>query len=197
MSFYFSKKNAQNFVKESYQKMYNIASLKNFSKHLLKKSFILDLGCGGGQDSLIFAQQGHTVTGIDITSEVIRLAKKKVNHPKVTFKKSSFEKFSTSKKFDGIWCAKVFHFIPLEDQNAFIKKVYKILKPGGVFYLTSKTTDKRIDYELNDGEYGTTRKRLTRKTFESILRKNGFQIMYFKYWNKKVGMEIIAKKNIV
>jgi len=195
MTFKFPKEDVSKFVKESYKEMYNMPGLKKFSKHLPIHSSILDLGCGGGQDALFFAKHNHQVIGIDTTAEIIKIAKNKAKHPNITFKTSSFEKFSTKEKFDGIWCAKVFHFIPIKNQIAFIKKVYAHLKPGGIFYLTSKTSDKRKDYELPDGQNGSLRKRLTKKTFETILRKNGFRIIHFKYWKNKIGMEIIAKRN--
>jgi len=195
MPFTISKKAAEKHVKESFELMYNLPALKQFSKHPSSDTLVLDLGCGGGQDSLYLAKQNFKVMAIDISSEMIKIAKRKVKHQNVKFKKCSFETFSTNDKFSGIWCAKVFHFIPIKKQTAFIKKAASCLESGGVLYITSKTTEKRKDYELPDGYCNTIRKRLTRKTFESIVRKNGFKIIKFKYWKNKVGMEILAKKN--
>jgi guanosine-3',5'-bis(diphosphate) 3'-pyrophosphohydrolase len=192
MTFNFPKKAVKKFVKESYKEMYNVPALKRFLKHLPANSSILDFGCGGGQDSLFMAQKGNFVTGIDITAEMIRLAKKKAKHSNTAFKKSSIESFFSKQKFDGIWSSKVFKFIPLKKQDAVIKKVFSILKPGGVLYITAKPSDKRRDYEVV--ERGSVRKLITRKTFESLLRENGFRIVHFQYWKNKVGMEIIAKK---
>jgi 2-polyprenyl-3-methyl-5-hydroxy-6-metoxy-1,4-benzoquinol methylase len=39
----------------------------------------IDLGCGTGNNSIYLAKQGYDVTGIDITSMAIRLAKEKAD----------------------------------------------------------------------------------------------------------------------
>ena len=192
MPFKFPKKEILAFVKESYKEMYNIPGLNKFLKYLQSNSSILDLGCGGGQDSLFLAKKGHNVTGIDITAEIIKLAKKKAKHQNTNFKKSSIKTFSPKQKFDGVWFSKVFKFIPLKNQQAVVKKINSFLKPGGVLYITAVPSDKRKDYETI--KRGSARKLITRKTFESLLRKNGFRIIHFKYCKNKVGMEIIAKK---
>lgn len=193
MTFKFPQKEVVKFVNESYKEMYNVPGLNKFLKHLPSQSSILDLGCGGGQDSLYMAKKEHNITGIDITAEIINIAKKKAKHPNTSFKKSSIESFSSKQKFDGIWFSKVFKFISIKKSPAVIKKIYSLLKPGGILYITATPSDKRKDYEYE--LRGSTRKMITRKTFEELLRKNGFRIVHFKYWKGKVGMEAIAIKS--
>ncbi len=193
MTFKFPQKEVVKFVNESYKEMYNVPGLNKFLKHLPSQSSILDLACGGGQDSLFLAKKGHNILGIDITAEIIKLAKKKAKHPNTTFKQSSIKAFSSKRKFDGVWFSKAFKYIPLKESSAVIKKIYSLLKPGGILYITATPSDKRKDYEYE--LRGSTRKMITKKTFEELLRKNGFRIVHFKYWKGKVGMEAIAIKS--
>lgn len=46
----------------------------------LPKSRILILGCGSGNDAAYFAEQGHVVTGVDISPEALQRAKDKYSH---------------------------------------------------------------------------------------------------------------------
>ena len=50
-------------------------SIKSNSLKVLKGLKILDVGCGGGISSEPFARMGAKVTGIDLSSELIRVAK--------------------------------------------------------------------------------------------------------------------------
>lgn len=51
-----------------------VAQLASEKRHIGKA---LDLGCGTGSHSIFLAQQGFTVTGIDISPTAIRLAREK------------------------------------------------------------------------------------------------------------------------
>lgn len=50
-------------------------SLKKFIKLLPGKAKVLDVGCGGGQDSKFLTESGYTVFGIDVSKDMIKLAK--------------------------------------------------------------------------------------------------------------------------
>ncbi|MCC6323403.1 class I SAM-dependent methyltransferase [Candidatus Nomurabacteria bacterium] len=55
-----------------------------FISLLPKGAHILDVGCGGGRDAKYFIKKGFKVTGIDMSSVLINIAKKEV--PKASFK---------------------------------------------------------------------------------------------------------------
>jgi len=48
---------------------------KDFAEKHAKGKTVLDIGCGSGQVSLLFAMNGATVTGIDFAPQMIELAK--------------------------------------------------------------------------------------------------------------------------
>ncbi len=98
------------------------------------KSFF-DFGCGSGFLTEIIS--GHqifrNVTGIDISSEQVRLFNKK-------FKKENYKAIVSditdtdfeSNSFDVAGCYSVLHHI--YDYKAAVTEITRVLKPGGIFY---------------------------------------------------------------
>lgn len=98
---------------------------------------VLDVGCGGGEDSVLLAKNGLEVTGIDVRQEAIHnshmLAKiKKVN---VNFIHQDIFKYKTKKKFDIILCLGMLHFLDLKNSRKAIKKIQKLTSKGGINYI--------------------------------------------------------------
>lgn len=74
-------------ISEWYETTENVDEMKNWEKSRLKKwesmvtkrfpekAKILDVGCGLGREAFILADMGFTVTGIDISHEVIKQVK--------------------------------------------------------------------------------------------------------------------------
>ncbi|MFA6537652.1 MAG: class I SAM-dependent methyltransferase [Patescibacteria group bacterium] len=184
----------QEYTKQhGYGEQLSIPSLKKFLSFLPKNAEILDVGCGGGQDSKFLSDNGCSVLGIDVSREMIKLAKK--FSPKSNFKITDMMKLSSMKKYDGIWCCRVFHHISIKDQEEFLDKLKSLLKKNGILYLTSVVSDKKTDYEAFDsGNDGLLKKRLTAKNFKKLIAQLNFEIIKFKYWVGKKGMEVIARK---
>ena len=81
---------------------------QNFAQELLKrgKKSILEIGCGNGRDSILFALAGLKVTAIDIVPEAIEIAKENAKDAgvEIDFQVGSAEslKFSDS-SFDSVF----------------------------------------------------------------------------------------------
>ncbi|MCY1721633.1 methyltransferase domain-containing protein [Prolixibacteraceae bacterium Z1-6] len=98
---------------------------------------ILDLGCGPGLYSEIFAKKGHRVTGVDISKNSIDYAQKTardkgldIEYINASYLELEFEK----DKYDLI----VLIYTDLGvltpyDRNRLLKTIYKTLKKGGIF----------------------------------------------------------------
>ncbi len=180
-------------TKHGYEEHLSLPSLKRFIKCLKKGNEVLDVGCGGGQDSKFFHDQGFIVTGIDVSSKMIQLSKQYA--PGCSFRVLDLMKTHSIKKYDAIWCCRVFHHIALEKQIKFVRKLSRLLKNGGYLYITSAVSETKSDYEQFDsGSDGLLKKRLTKKSFQKILLDESFNIISFKYWIGHKGMEIIAQK---
>lgn len=185
---------AKDYTKQhGYDEQLSVPSLKQFLSFLPIKAKVLDIGCGGGQDSKFLADSVCLVLGIDISKEMIMLAKKYA--PKANFKIADVMKLSSPNEYDGIWCCRVFHHISMIEQDKFLDKIKSLLKKDGVLYLTSVVSNRK-DYEAFDsGSDGLLKKRLTAKSFKNLLVHHNFKILKSSYWVGKKGMEIFAKKS--
>ncbi len=110
-----------------------IDEIITYSK-LQKGSKILDIGCGSGQATLLFAQQGFNVTGLDINSELLSIAKEKcVDNSSVTFELGSFEEIAfPSHSFDAIVCGMAWHWLTPATRY---EKAFEVLKKQGTLAL--------------------------------------------------------------
>lgn len=107
-----------------------------------KKSKILDIGCGYGRILDYLYNLGYTdLVGLDISSNLIQRAKKKVANAKYII--SSIEDYFPDCKFDFIIICGVLEYIS-SDKNIrrkFISKLYQISNYGAKIYLASFILD--------------------------------------------------------
>lgn len=94
---------------------------------------ILDLCCGSGQLSKRLVKKGCEVTGVDISAEMISLAKE--NAPTATFLVSDIRTIEIDDKFHGV--VSIFdslnHLLELADLEIVFKKVHEYLETDGIF----------------------------------------------------------------
>lgn len=92
-------------------------------------SSVIDLGCGSGSLTGRIAQKGYTVTGIDDSEEMLRLAKKE--HPDINFIKGNAVTFHLAEEADVVFSNAVFHWVDEKDQQEMLSNICRSLKPGG------------------------------------------------------------------
>jgi len=97
---------------------------------------ILDVGCGNGRLSELFKDMKISYTGVDDSSELIRIAKSR--YPESDFHITDPLNFEfTDHSFDKIYCLSVFHHIPSTELRVqYLKEIRRVLKPGGLLILT-------------------------------------------------------------
>lgn len=106
-----------------------------FLKHLPKNGEVLDAGCGSGRDAKCFAEMGYNVTAFDASSELTKLAEKNCGFSIIN---TTFAKFKSAKKFDGIWaCASLLH-VPKKDFEESFLNLTNHLKTGGILCASMK-----------------------------------------------------------
>lgn len=94
----------------------------------------LDFGCGvgAGTSSLMEHLQLHDLTGVDVSTQSLDLARQQFQSDQIRFESlEHLEQVPAS--FDLAFCNGVFHHIPLEQRAASALSVFKALKPGGHF----------------------------------------------------------------
>ncbi len=104
-------------------------------EYLNPESQVLELGCGTGSTAISHAPYAKHVVATDISLEMIEIARGRArenNVDNVTFERSSVDEFAAaSESFDVVLGLNLLHL--LEDKDAAIEKIYKMLRPGGVF----------------------------------------------------------------
>ncbi len=96
---------------------------------------LFEFGCGTGSTAIAHAPRVERVTAIDISSKMIEIARKKAEAghvDNIAFKQSSIDEFNApDQSFDAVLGLSILHLV--EDRDAVIAKVQRMLKPGGVF----------------------------------------------------------------
>ncbi len=95
---------------------------------------VLDLGCGTGRTTYHLYRMGYRVVGVDISEEMVRIARRKYPYIdfyvgdacSLSFKDESFDYVLFS--FNGID-----YIYPESNRIAALREVYRVLRPGGVF----------------------------------------------------------------
>lgn len=149
-------------------------NLDYFVKNAVGKT-VLDLGCGHGRDSFYLSDQGLEVTGVDGSSELLKIAKSQISDCKFLLKDMRELDFAPH-SFDNIWAnASLLHLTKSEFVEV-LKNLKKILKPGGLFYfsLQQGTGENYIDVSVVQGQRLFTR--YSQNEVLEILTKLGFEV---------------------
>ncbi len=98
---------------------------------------VLDIGCGTGSLALRLAPDAAEVHGLDLSTEMIRIARSKAEAQGVAnvhFHVGPFDESFTAfdgQALDGICAYNVLHLV--EDRHAALAQVHRLLVPGGFF----------------------------------------------------------------
>ena len=99
----------------------------------------LEMGCGAGPTLVWLAQKGITVSGIDIATNALELARQNLTRNGYTDRIGQLVEGSVVKtpfpdaSFDGILESCVFQHIPRAERIQTFREVARLLKPGGLF----------------------------------------------------------------
>ncbi|MBN2695346.1 class I SAM-dependent methyltransferase [bacterium] len=93
------------------------------------------LGCGSGRDSIHFKKKGYSVTSIEFSKKLIKLAKTNLNLDVIYMDMRDLDFVNY---FNAIWsCASMLHIDKNSIKNV-LDRCYIALKDRGVFYLSFK-----------------------------------------------------------
>lgn len=123
----------------------NNAEAKELVELILKfininpKGEVLDLACGAGRHSILFAQKGFKVTSVDLSEKLLSVAKRTAeeNNVEIDFIKSDLRNFSTDKTFDLVLnLFTSFGYFEDDKENLRLFDIaFKYLKNSGYFVL--------------------------------------------------------------
>jgi ubiquinone/menaquinone biosynthesis C-methylase UbiE len=110
------------------------------AKHLSRvalKHPILDIGCGFGEFAVAFADEPIDM-GIDINSRDLYVAAKTKKYKNLTLADARDLPF-TDNSYASIFSISTLEHIP--DSDKVLKEAYRVLKPGGMIFLTLETDE--------------------------------------------------------
>jgi ubiquinone/menaquinone biosynthesis C-methylase UbiE len=104
---------------------------------------VLEFGCGTGSTAISHAPYVKHIQAIDFSSEMIAIAQAKADSAQVqnvTFAPATIDDLKVpDESFDAVLGLNVLHL--LNDREAVITKVYRMLKPGAVQSLSRGSQD--------------------------------------------------------
>lgn len=124
---------------QPYQKIEFTSTIKLIKKYFPKKGNVCDIGSGPGRYALELLKQGFHVTLVDISKELIQIAKEKIAEQK--YEKSAEFICSDAKDlsylqsdhFDALLImGPLYHLLRKADRMKVLKEAYRLLKPQGV-----------------------------------------------------------------
>jgi len=96
---------------------------------------VMEFGCGTGSTAIAHAPHVKQYLGLDFSANMVEIAKAKAAKAgleNLTFEQAAIDTFSApDESYDAVLGMSILHL--LEDKEAVIAKVHKMLKPGGVF----------------------------------------------------------------
>ena len=141
-------------------------------KEGLKPETAVDLACGTGSVSWLLAQQGLSVTGVDMSEEMLCVAAQKSGENRPVFVCQKLQELSLPRGVDLAVCAlDSLDYItePADCQEA-IHRIYRVLNPGGCFIFDVNTPyklramDGQIFLDEDDDVYCVWRGEFDEKT---------------------------------
>lgn len=111
--------------------------LSCLDKYGVSGKHILDLACGTGSITVPLAERGFTVTGIDLSAEMLALAQKKADEAgvHVRFSEQNIAGFESGGEVDAVICSfdGINYLTSAKDAAACFARIYNTLADGGLF----------------------------------------------------------------
>jgi ubiquinone/menaquinone biosynthesis C-methylase UbiE len=138
---------------------------------------MLDFGCGIGRTSAALREYVPALkyTGVDVSKDSVSVARARLaDH-------GTFETFDGRKlpfensRFDSAFAACVFHHIPPAERAAMTAEVFRVLKPGGYFFIFEHNPfNPATQYIVKTCEFDDDAILLTARETQGLLRGAGF-----------------------
>ena len=163
---------------------------------------VLEIGCGTGSTAIIHAPYVKHIHAIDISSKMIEIAQSKADAESIA--NISFEQLTIDdldaqdQALDVVLGLSILHL--LENKEEVIAKVYKMLKPGGIFVSSTVCLEDSMSWLKVIAPLGKLLglmplvKFFTKEELEACLCNAGFAIEYSWQPGKGKAVFLVARK---
>ena len=151
--------------------------LQPFFRSLPPGTEVLDLGCGCGVPEAQLLAERFRLTGVDISDVQIERARGLL--PQGRFVRADMTRVAfPAESFGGVVCLYALIHVPLEEQPRLLSDVYRWLRPGGLFLVT---TGASAWTGVEEGWLGSNAKmywsHADERTYEQWFRERGFRTL--------------------
>lgn len=141
---------------EELSKVYDIVfpenenTVKFLSEDLMENSKIMDLACGTGTYSIALGKLGHEVTGVDLDTKMIQIAKNKIKNLNVKFIQGDIRDKLKVQKYDRIFCIgnSLVHLKTIEKIRTLIDNMYDSIENKGSIIIQIINYDRILKYDI-------------------------------------------------
>lgn len=185
------------------QKAYEI-KLDLTREYFTPDSQVLEFGCGTGSTAILHAPFVKHIDAIDVSQEMIRIAKDKLEPAgvqNVTFRAADMDRFqATPESYDAVLGLNILHL--LDDRMAAMREVYKALKPGGHFISSTACLREKLLFTLIDplfplmhalGQWPKVY-RLSASRIQRDMEEIGFKTVHYWQPDNGIGVFMVGQK---
>nr|MDO8135510.1 class I SAM-dependent methyltransferase [Candidatus Njordarchaeum guaymaensis] len=146
-------------------------------------SRVLDVGTGTGKLALAFAKRGYYVVGVDLSEDMLRVAKRNNRYKNARFEFADATKLPFDDSYFDVSCTSfVLHDMPPPIREKALKEMVRVTRPKGVMVIVDYALPR--NQFLNQAVYHFTRfyeskyypEFAKKSELNSVLRKLGIKI---------------------
>lgn len=166
---YFAQVNAQ-------MSEHVILAAQNFTGRIPPGELCLDLGCGAGRDLAWFATQQLNIIGADFSAGMLAQAKQVSTRPltQLDMRHLCF----ADQAFSGIWSNAALLHIPIQDVQAVLLEIRRVLRPEGWLDLTMQEgAGEQFETNPYHGEAQRLFVRYSSEEMQTRLETAGFRVL--------------------
>lgn len=142
------------------------------------KGRLLDLGCGTGWTSVLFAQKGYDVVGQDLVPEAVEAGRKlkaEYGLANLDFVAADYESLAFDNEFDiAVFFDCLHHSL---DEEKTLNSAYRALKPGGICITSEPGLGHARRSKEVMAQFGTTERDMHPAKIIRAAKKSGFKCM--------------------
>ncbi|MBT3348976.1 class I SAM-dependent methyltransferase [bacterium] len=172
--------------------------------HISKMDRVLDLGCGNARLRKFLPVADGNYFGLDLSEKLLKIARDEF--PRDHFFLGSFEKTLPfgADNFEIVTAIASFHhLLSKKSQHQFFAEVFRVLKPGGILFLTTWNLPRKFFWKnfgkknwtipFGAEKFPRTYRKISPRELKSLAKKFGFSVLGCTLERRKNYVLIVQK----